>query len=69
MQETGKEAFSPQLVLKTLSVGPARARTLGLPHDSLVQLFETVLSIHLNLCQLRLVAEVYKDHNIMSSSL
>ena len=31
-----KEAVSPQLTFKTLSVGPARARTLDLPHDSLV---------------------------------
>ena len=27
---------TPQLVVKTLSVGPARTRTLDLPHDSLV---------------------------------
>ena len=31
-----KEALSPQLIFKTLNVGPARARTLDLPHDSLV---------------------------------
>ena len=31
-----KETLSPQLILNTLSVGPARARTLDLPHDRLV---------------------------------
>ena len=30
------EALSPQLIFNTMSVGPARARTLDLPHDSLV---------------------------------
>ena len=31
-----KEALSSQLIIKTLSFGPARARTLDLLHDSLV---------------------------------
>ena len=31
-----KEALSPQLIFKTLSIGLARTRTLDLPHDSLV---------------------------------
>ena len=30
------KALSPQLTFKTLSVSPARARTLDLPHDTVV---------------------------------